>query len=183
MASIERDICKAIDIIASKTVASSNHGSTILATVVECLNPLIGKHKLKYQTKEFIAYSNKDTIYSKGIGVYVFLQNGTFDKQMFILGSVDGVREAAAADYDRVRMEIASDDKYITALFYCYDNDWLDSNSISPTEMKCLWYVDDKYYSNTYKVKIKDFENTHTYKCIASMPALKGLTLEQSIII
>lgn len=176
MASIERDICKAIDIIASKTVASSNHGSTILATVVECLNPLTGKHKLKYQTKEFIAYSNKDTIYSKGIGVYVFLQNGTFDKQMFILGSVDGVREAAAADYDSVWMEITNDDTYITALFYCYN-----SNLISPTEMKYLWYIDNEYYNNTYKIKRK--EGVHTYKCIASMPALKGLTLEQSITI
>lgn len=181
MASIERDICKAIDIIASKTVASSNHGSTILATVVECLNPLTGKHKLKYQTKEFIAYSNKDIIYSKGIGVYVFLQNGTFDKQMFILGSVDGVREAAAADYDRVRMEITNDDTYITALFYYYDKSGYESNSISPTEMKCLWYIDDEYYNNTYKIKRK--EDIHTYKCIASMPALKGLTLEQSITI
>ena len=70
---------------------------------------------------------------------------------MFILGSVDGVREAAAADYDSVWMEITDDDTYITALFYCYDNDRLDSNPISPTEMKCLWYVDDEYYSNTYK--------------------------------
>ena len=181
MASIERDICKAIDIIASKAVASSSHGSTILATVVECLNPLTGKYKLKYQTKEFIAYSNKDIVYSKGIGVYVFLQNGTFDKQMFILGSVDGVREAAAADYDRVWMEITNDDTYITALFYCYDSDWLNSNSISPTEMKCIWYIDDEYYNNTYKIKRK--EGIHTYKCIASIPALKGLTLEQSITI
>ena len=181
MASIERDICKAIDIIASKTVASSNHGSTILATVVECLNPLTGKHKLKYQTKEFIAYSNKDIIYSKGIGVYVFLQNGTFDKQMFILGSVDGVREAAAADYDRVWMEINHFNDYIVADVYCYDSDWLDVHPIVPTEMVYFWYIDNEYYGNTYKIKIKNDGNIHTYLCKASIPALKGIELEQRI--
>ena len=183
MASIERDICKAIDIIASKAVASSSHGSTILATVVECLNPLTGKHKLKYQTKEFIAYSNKDIIYSKGIGVYVFLQNGTFDKQMFILGSVDGVREAAAADYGRIYMTIENENGYLTVLSSCQDINYTESFKISPTEMKYSWYIDDEYYANTYKIKIKEDGDIHTYKCIASMPALKGLTLEQTITI
>ena len=44
-------------------------------------------------------------------------ENGTFDKQMFILGSVDGVREVAAADYGKVSMVIENENNYLVASF------------------------------------------------------------------
>lgn len=85
--SIERDICKAIEIISAKTVSAANHGSTILATIVECLNPLIGKYTVKYQNNILTAYNNNiNTFYDADTMVYVFLKNGLLDEELIILG-------------------------------------------------------------------------------------------------
>lgn len=89
--SIERDICKAIDIISSRAISTANHGTTVLATVVECLNPFNGKYKIKYQSNNFIAYNNNiNTFYDAETPVYVFLKNGQLDEELTILGPVHG---------------------------------------------------------------------------------------------
>ena len=89
--SIERDICKAIDIISSRAISTANHGTTVLATVVECLNPFNGKYKIKYQSNNFIAYNNNiNTFYDAETPVYIFLKNGQLDEELIILGPAHG---------------------------------------------------------------------------------------------
>lgn len=89
--SIERDICKAIDIISSRAISTASHGTTVLATVVECLNPFNGKYKIKYQSNNFIAYNNNiNTFYDAETPVYVFLKNGQLDEELIILGPAHG---------------------------------------------------------------------------------------------
>lgn len=89
--SIERDICKAIDIISSRAISTANHGTTVLATVVECLNPFNGKYRIKYQSNNFIAYNNNiNTFYDAETPVYIFLKNGQLDEELIILGPAHG---------------------------------------------------------------------------------------------
>lgn len=91
--SIERDICKAIDIISARAISTANHSSTVLATVVECINPLNGKYKVKYQTNELIAYNNNIfTFYNKDTTVYLYLKNGQLDEEIIILGPSHGAQ-------------------------------------------------------------------------------------------
>lgn len=86
--SIERDICKAIDIITSKAVATADTGSTILATVIECVNPLTGKYKIDYQGQVLEAYSNDIfNYYAAGAVVNIYLTHGSIDNEKVILSN------------------------------------------------------------------------------------------------
>ena len=88
--SIERDICKAIDIITSNAVAASTSSTTVSATVIECINPIVGKYSINYQDTEFTAYSNNIfNFYSPGAVVRLLLSNGSIDGDKIILNAVD----------------------------------------------------------------------------------------------
>lgn len=89
--SLEQDICSAIDIIASQAVNSLDYGTTLLATVVECVNPMTGKYTVLYQEQELTAYTNNLFIYYEPeTPVWIFLKSGQLDEEITILNSTHG---------------------------------------------------------------------------------------------
>jgi len=83
------DILKAIDIMATKKIASTGYDRTIQATVVNCEDPTIGKYKVKYQDGYWYAYSTSgDISYSNGTSVYILIPCGDMKKEKTILGAV-----------------------------------------------------------------------------------------------
>lgn len=86
---LEEIILQAIDIVASKKIASASYDKTILATVVSCEDEKTGKYKVKYQDSFWYAYSNNINInYSKGANVYVLIPKGDMKQDKTILGGV-----------------------------------------------------------------------------------------------
>ena len=74
---LEEIILQAIDIVASKKIASAGYDKTILATIISCEDEKLGKYKVKYQDSYWYAYSNNINIsYSPNASVYVLIPKG-----------------------------------------------------------------------------------------------------------
>lgn len=86
---IENQICEAIEIIVNKAVSNAGYDKTIRATVLECVDQTIGKHKVKYQDSIFFAYTEGPGAIRKNTEVYVLIHNNDFSANKTILGSVD----------------------------------------------------------------------------------------------
>lgn len=87
--SIEKNICEAVDIIVKKALSEASYDKTIQATVIECVDALSGKYKIRYQDSIFYAYSNNiDTTYNKNASVYVLFPGNDSSKDKTILGTV-----------------------------------------------------------------------------------------------
>ena len=83
------DILKAIDIMATKKIASTGYDRTIQATIISCQDQTIGKYKVKYQDGYWYAYSTSgDISYSNGTSVYILIPCGDMRKEKTILGAV-----------------------------------------------------------------------------------------------
>ena len=62
---LEDTVLRAIDIIATKKIASASYNKTIEAIIISCVDESIGKYKIRYQDSLLFAYSsNPDVIYS-----------------------------------------------------------------------------------------------------------------------
>ena len=86
---LEEIILQAIDIIATKKIASAEYDKTILGTVMSCQDEKLGKYKIKYQDSYWYAYSNNINIsYSDGASVYVLIPKGDMRADKTILGGV-----------------------------------------------------------------------------------------------
>lgn len=87
--SIEKNICEAVDIIVKKALSEASYDKTIQAIVIECVDALSGKYKIRYQDSIFYAYSNNiDTTYNKNASVYVLFPGNDSSKDKTILGTV-----------------------------------------------------------------------------------------------
>lgn len=87
--SIEQSICDAVDIIVNRAISQAGFDKTISAVVVECIDQVIGKYKVKYQDSVYYATSdNASTVYNTNSEVYVLIPNGDFSKDKKILGTV-----------------------------------------------------------------------------------------------
>ena len=51
--SIEQNICDAVDIIVDRAISQASFDRTISAIVVECVDEIAGKYKVKYLQKAF----------------------------------------------------------------------------------------------------------------------------------
>jgi hypothetical protein len=88
MNNIEKQICDAIDIIATKAVADANYDRTIQATIASCEDATIGKYRVNYQDSTFYAYSNNsDLTYADGATVYVLIPANDMSAEKTIVGS------------------------------------------------------------------------------------------------
>ena len=84
---IENSICDAIELLVDKSVEEAGYDKTIIAEIVECLDPTIGKYKVKYQDADFTAFSlDIDTIYSKGQSVLIKIPQNDKSNDKIILG-------------------------------------------------------------------------------------------------
>lgn len=91
-----------VDIISSKNIQDSKFDKTIQATIVSCLDPTIGKYKVKYQDGFWYAFSeNIDVTYPNGTYVYILIPQGDFSKEKHIVGSVTKI----GANYAHVEIQ------------------------------------------------------------------------------
>lgn len=87
--SIEQNICDAVDIIVNRAISQAGFDRTISAIVVECVDQVVGKYKVKYQDSVYYATSdNSTTVYNVNSEVYVLIPSGDFSKEKKILGTV-----------------------------------------------------------------------------------------------
>lgn len=87
--SIEQNICDAVDIIVDRAISQASFDRTISAIVVECVDEIAGKYKVKYQDSLYYATSdNPSTVYNVNAEVYVLVPGNDFSKDKKILGTV-----------------------------------------------------------------------------------------------
>lgn len=88
---LEDTLLQAMDIIASRRVATANYDKTIQANIVSCVDSSAGKYRVKYQDSVFFAYANNtEQIYEKGDAIYVLIPNGDMKKEKAIIGKIKG---------------------------------------------------------------------------------------------
>ena len=108
---LEETILQAVDIVASKKIASAGYDKTIQATIVSCVDATIGKYKVKYQDGFFFAYSaNMDTSYSDGSTVFILVPGGDMSRDKTILGTTKklGINYVTVAEGDQMYTPIGS---------------------------------------------------------------------------
>lgn len=89
MATIENQICSAVEVIAGNMIKNAPFDKTIQATIVACIDEAIGKYKVKYQDNTFHAYSGDvNKKYSKGNRVYILIPGNDMTRDKTILGTV-----------------------------------------------------------------------------------------------
>ena len=102
---LEDVILQAVDIIATKKIASAGYDKTIQATIVSCVDATIGKYKVKYQDGYWYAYSsNIDTSYSDGSNVFILVPGGDMTRDKTILGTTKklGINYVTVAEGDQM---------------------------------------------------------------------------------
>ena len=73
MNNIAEQICEAVDIIVSQKISKAGYDRTIQATIVTCLDSVMGKYRVKYQDSYIIAYAANPSIkYQINSLVYIF---------------------------------------------------------------------------------------------------------------
>lgn len=88
MASLEEQVCDAIEILANNSVTNAEYDKTIQATILRCEDKSVGKYLVKYQDSKFYAYSTGvDVTYPVDTLVYILVPNGDFSKDKTIIGS------------------------------------------------------------------------------------------------
>ena len=101
---LEDAILRAIDIIASRKIASAGYDKTVQATIVSCVDATIGKYKVKYQDSFLYAFSSSiDTSFPVGTNVFILIPNGDMNKDKTILGTTKklGVNYVTVAEGDQ----------------------------------------------------------------------------------
>ena len=84
----EDKLIDAIEAIAQDSVAKAGYDKTIQCQIIECIDPTIGKYKVKYQDSTFIAYSASiDVSYLPGMDVYVLVPGNDMTRDKQILGT------------------------------------------------------------------------------------------------
>ena len=86
---IEEQVCDAIGILVNEGVKSAGYDKTISAQIVECVDTLKGKYKIKYQDAYYYATSdNIEVEYTKNTQVYILVPGNDFSKEKKIVGTV-----------------------------------------------------------------------------------------------
>ena len=90
MSNIAEQICEAVDVIVLKRLADAGYDKTIQATIVSCLDSVIGKYRVKYQNSYIIAYAANPSIkYQADSLVYILIPGNDMSKDKVIMSSVD----------------------------------------------------------------------------------------------
>ena len=90
MSNIAEQICEAVDVIVLKRLADAGYDRTIQATIVSCLDSVIGKYRVKYQNSYIIAYAANPSIkYQVDSLVYILIPGNDMSKDKVIMSSVD----------------------------------------------------------------------------------------------
>lgn len=94
----ENKIIDAIETIVDNKVKNAGYNSTLKATIITCIDPTIGKYKVRYQDSTWFAYSiGTDTKYNAGTEVYILVANNDMANDKTILGTVERLGENYSA--------------------------------------------------------------------------------------
>lgn len=86
----ENQILDAIETLSNNAINNAGYDKTIKGVIIENIDALSGKYKVKYQDSEIEAYSNNtDNIYTEGTLVNILVPNGDFTQTKTILDIVD----------------------------------------------------------------------------------------------
>ena len=84
----EEKLIDAIETIVQNAVDNASYDKTIQCQIIECVDPTIGKYKVKYQDSSFLAYSGStDVTYMPGANVYVLIPGNDMSRDKTILGT------------------------------------------------------------------------------------------------
>ena len=78
---IEQNICDAVDILVNRAISQANFDKTISAIVVECVDEVSGRYKVRYQEGTYYATSDNAAHYGVNTEVYVLIPGGDFSKE------------------------------------------------------------------------------------------------------
>lgn len=86
MATIEENICTAIETIVDRKIAQAGFDRTITAEIAEVIDSELGIYNVKYQDAYFIAYSiDRDKLFEPGMSVYILVPNNDFNNVKSIM--------------------------------------------------------------------------------------------------
>lgn len=98
---IENQVCDAISILVDEGVNSAGYDKTISALVVECVDTLKGKYKIKYQDAYYYATSdNIEVEYTKNTQVYILVPGNDFSREKKIIGTVKDLGDAYVSTWN-----------------------------------------------------------------------------------
>lgn len=98
---IEEQVCDAIGILVNEGVESAGYDKTISAQVIECVDTLKGKYKIKYQDAYYYATSdNIEVEYTKNTQVYILVPGNDFSREKKIIGTVKDLGDAYVSTWN-----------------------------------------------------------------------------------
>lgn len=98
---IEEQVCDAIGILVNEGVESAGYDKTISAQIVECVDTLKGKYKIKYQDAYYYATSdNIEVEYTKNTQVYILVPGNDFSREKKIIGTVKDLGDAYVSTWN-----------------------------------------------------------------------------------
>ena len=87
-AKYENQIIQAIQYVVEESIKNATFDKTIQATIISCVDPTIGKYKVRFQDSTFYAFSNNTEVtYSNNSSVYVLIPGNDMSRDKTILGS------------------------------------------------------------------------------------------------
>lgn len=159
--SIEQSICNAVDIIVDRAISQAGFDKTISAVVLECVDEIVGKYKVKYQDSIYYATSdNASVTYNPNTEVYILVPGNDFSREKKILGTV----KTLGANYIT---SAEGDEAY----------EYIGTNCIEPHDALSLC----SYKNNS--IKIYDVNNQATSKVKVDTDAVKEYLSQSTHII
>lgn len=100
MSNIEQNFCEAVDIIVNRAIEQAQFDKTIKATIVNLVDSVTGKYKVRYQDDLIYAYAGTaDMDFTPGDEVYILVPQGNFSGDKTILGTTKRIGSAAGDEY------------------------------------------------------------------------------------
>lgn len=145
---IQNSILDSINEITQHAIDQAKFDKTVIGVVIECVDDIVGKYKIKYQDAVYYATAEStDKKYIKGTEVYILIPDGDFSKAKKIVGAVT---ENADSFYASINA-----DKYVGIGVNCLKPTGTEplvlDNSTDLIEIYNHYYFDETDFKNYLK--------------------------------
>lgn len=90
MSSTADKLLDGFQLLATSLVQKAGYDKTIQARIIQCVDPVVGKYKCRYQDANIYAFTNNtDITYNKDAYVYILVPGNDMTKEKTILGATD----------------------------------------------------------------------------------------------
>lgn len=90
MSSTADKLLDGFQLLATSLVQKAGYDKTIQARIIQCVDPIVGKYKCRYQDANIYAFTNNtDITYNKDAYVYILVPGNDMTKEKTILGATD----------------------------------------------------------------------------------------------